>query len=838
MSASWAEIESLLDRLLDLPAEARWDTLRSLTSEYPDAVIEEVSRLLRGLDDHADAFDVPAATSLADTATKTGEQIGAWRLVGRLGQGGQADVFDARRDDGDLVQRGALKLLRRRLLAGSELRRFVRERQLLADLQHPGIPTLLDGGVLEDGRPYLVAEHVTGRGIDIHCDDHGLDTVARIDLVVELARVVAYAHDRLVVHRDLKPSNVLVDEAGRVRLLDFGIARLLDEKSMLTAEGAALTPAYAAPEQFARGAPVVANDVYGLGALTYSVLAGRPPFPQQELPALLRAVQDDDPETIDSIPADLDAVVRKALRKRPEDRYVSVRDFIDDLEAWRDGRAVRAAAGGRIYRFRKFLRRRWPAVAVVSLVFAAGAAWLVDSQRRQDALVAEQARTEAAAERAETMLSFITGSLGDLGIAGESASVQDFLLLTSQRVGEIDEPEGRLEMMTMLAGLLFTWGRYDEADALASAARELIGRTPAIAGTDSHRSVLDLLAETAINAGRMAEAEVLAAEAMAMARDDGDALAELRSGGTWGWALLQQQRGGEARERLEMLRGAVPESGDDEVLDALGFADIILGRIAGSDEERMVVARRALARVLAYQPNAHASHIREHVFVGSAAEALGEFDLALEQMRLALAAAEAAARPELADYALTQIALFERELGHHDAAADAIADARRLAFRSEERNRIDWLIEAEDLCLAASVDPDSDNRPRAERLLGEITLDATSSIAALLQDCADQVAQAASAGGALDVSIDPSRPRGALHAAVDPPGCAAAKPVLEEAVAPYLGDQTWPITGLEYRSALAACAGDVTAFEESIGELEARLGPDHWKVRVLANRAP
>ncbi|MGH8240395.1 MAG: serine/threonine-protein kinase, partial [Steroidobacteraceae bacterium] len=288
--ASWSDLERLLDEALDRPAAARAAWLDSLDSQF-DALKPQLRALLaRAAEVETSDFlaTLPSVALEATPATdESGRTIGAYRLVRELGRGGMGSVWLAERVDGLIDRPVALKLPH--LIAHSGLaERMARERAILAALNHPHIARLYDAGLGDDGQPYLALEYVAGRPLDVHCrsGDNGqpLDLRARLRLFLQVVNAVAYAHGKLIIHRDLKPANILVTAEGEVRLLDFGIAKLLEDgvahDSALTELGPrALTPDYASPEQI-RGEPLtVAADVYALGVLLYELLTDRLPYP-------------------------------------------------------------------------------------------------------------------------------------------------------------------------------------------------------------------------------------------------------------------------------------------------------------------------------------------------------------------------------------------------------------------------------------------------------------------------------------------------------------------------------------------------------------------------------
>ena len=333
---------------------------------------------------------------------QSGDQIDRYKLVDQIGEGGMGFVYRAERADGTYKQTVALKLVKYGASSASLIRRFEVERQILAELQHPGIANLIDGGV-HDGRPFLVMEYIDGLPITAYCKEHKLNIGQRLALFEQVCAVVAYAHQNLVVHRDLKPSNILVTETTggqpQVKLLDFGIAQLLEPDDLLAIQTQTstnvFTPAYASPEQVARQAHSTAADIYGLGVVLYELLTGVLPIPVQgrSFVEMVQAILSEEPvapsdavkHTDGSLSArlvgDLDAITLKALRKEPESRYVTVLEMVDDLRRHMENLPVKARQDQTGYRLRKFMQRHqrgiWTAVAtfvvittVIALAFA------------------------------------------------------------------------------------------------------------------------------------------------------------------------------------------------------------------------------------------------------------------------------------------------------------------------------------------------------------------------------------------------------------------------------------------------------------------------------------
>ena len=415
-------IKRIVMQALDLQGEAREAFITDAVQD-DEALAIEVRALLAGMEtEQTLRVSLPSPERMVPDLGQDLSGQGAsaatareYRLLRRLGAGGMGVVYLAERSQGGFVQTVALKLLNPVAEASPELReRFARERELLARLDHPGIARLLDGGILADGRPFLAMEYVEGERMDEYAARLPLDE--RIVLFVKVCEAVVEAHRRLVIHRDLKPVNILVDARGQPRLLDFGIARLIDEDNALAGETRpglhALTLAYASPEQLACQPLTTATDIYSLGVVLYQLVCGQVPFAGIDNPAGLynaivhtdvvppsRRARDGEAPPPGGrgkrVPADIDAIVLKALRKEPEQRYASVAALAEDLRRYLDRRPVSARADSRGYRMRRFLQRHaWPlaAAALVTLSVLGGlfASVLALREARQQQALAEQ----------------------------------------------------------------------------------------------------------------------------------------------------------------------------------------------------------------------------------------------------------------------------------------------------------------------------------------------------------------------------------------------------------------------------------------------------------------
>ena len=488
----WPEVRAVLDRALDMPAEERGSFIRR---ECPDSKLRgQVFSVLRVYESVTEFGPEPRTLGQptdSDPSFGPGSRVGPYILERSLGAGGMGAVYLARRADKAFEKKVAVKLIKRQWATEGEIGRFRSERQILANLSHPSIAQLLDGGETEDGRPYLVMELVEGRTVMSYCRHHGSGLEERLDLFEQVCSAVQFAHQNLIVHRDLKPGNIMVDDSGRVKLLDFGIAKILDSAQLgitileSLPGGSPMTLAYACPEQVRGEAITTATDVYALGILLYELLTGRRPhrFDERNLVNAMEVICHQEPDSPSSalneaateraddpdlpkisakqIRDDLDAIVLKALAKEPVRRYASVEQMLDDLRRFRNHEPVRARRDTLIYRSRKFMyRHRVPlgAAATVLIVLVSSLALLI--QNRGELIRQNQ--------RAELVSSWMKDffKLPDPGRSlGEQITARELL---DKSAGSIRddlraEPEVLVDMLATLSETYQNLGLYDRA---------------------------------------------------------------------------------------------------------------------------------------------------------------------------------------------------------------------------------------------------------------------------------------------------------------------------------------------------------------------------------------
>jgi len=494
----WRTLSPYLDEMLDIPREERAAWLASIRARDAALAAELETMVAENDSAHESGFlerGIPLVWQPGMTPSLEGQVLGAYRLVSPIGQGGMGSVWLAERCDGRYEGRVAIKLLNVALMGRAIEGRFRREGDVLARVTHPHIAHLIDAGVSPTGQPYLVLELVEGRSIDRYCAERALGIEARLRLFLDVLEAVAHAHANLIVHRDIKPANVLVSDQGQVKLLDFGIAKLLqgDEEwsggqaadtSALTRDaGAAMTPEYAAPEQLSHQAVTTATDVYALGVLLYVLLTGQHPAGDAvRSPAtLVRAIVEEEPRRMSDVVdartglrrllrGDLDTVVAKALKKQAGERYASVSVMADDLRRHLRREPIGARPDTLRYRTAKFVERHARGVAAsAAVVVLLGGSTAYYTTR----LATERDRAQREAAKAAKVSDVLTRLLlGADPISNratrEGLTVPGLLDAGASQVRDelASEPEAQAEILTIMGRLYRRFGVYDKAQSL------------------------------------------------------------------------------------------------------------------------------------------------------------------------------------------------------------------------------------------------------------------------------------------------------------------------------------------------------------------------------------
>lgn len=616
-SARWDRIRALFNEALERTPEERGAFLDEACEGDPElrgAVVRflaadgEAEALVdRSLEEVALPL-LTAEDRQGTPALPPGTQVGRYRITGLLGSGGMGTVYRAERADGEYEREVALKLVHTERLGAEAERRFRQERQILARLQHPGIATLLDGGVTGEGRPYLVMELIDGTSLTDYARTAGLGTADRIRLILQVIDAADFAHRSLVVHRDLKPSNVLVTPSGTAKLLDFGVARLLDED---VDEGGAtrtgwllLTPEYAAPEQIKGEAITTATDVYALGAILYELLSGRRPFGPvgRRWKEIERLLHDDppplsraeglDPATRRVLEGDLTKIVSQALQKDPARRYPTAKALGDDLRRYLNGHPVTARAQSLGYRVSKFVRRnRVPTAlgAALALTAVAGVASTA-RQAREAGLEAERAQAVG-----DFLFSLFDGADPDLH-PGEPVTATELLEAGLVRVDSLDAgPETQVDLLTTMGTLFGKLGQEERAESLLRRAVETSDRA---LGPDHEATgtALDGLGVRLALTGDLSEAEEVLTRALEVRRAAGAPPVDI--GSTQGNLAKALERSGRLPEAIEAYRAALATLDAATGGDSLTFATELMGLAQTYQKEERFEEADALMRAV------------------------------------------------------------------------------------------------------------------------------------------------------------------------------------------------------------------------------------------------
>lgn len=540
---NWQRVRALFDALVDQPAET-WEAALDEQGIEDGELREDVLALLRAdrehsvrtlIEDQAPGVlsDISERENRSESLRLEGRTLGPFRLIEEIGRGGMGTVWRAERIDGEFEQSVAVKLIRAGWDAAEMIGRFRAERQILANLSHPNIAHLVDGGVTDDALPWLALEYVDGTDLRSYCDQHQLGINARLKLFLTVCAAVSHAHAHLVVHRDLKPSNLMVNRSGEVKLLDFGIAKLVDHDASHASLQRVFTPEYAAPEQV-RGEMVTTSvDVYALGLLLYELLTGRRPYKVKDsTPAAYeRAIldqeptrpslafgNDDDAEDLltraaqremspqqmrRELRGDLDAIILKALRKQPEQRYASVAEFAADIENHLARRPVAARRGGWRYRASRFLRRHALAAILIAVAVAALVSGLAASlwQANEARLQRDLARSESDKSRQTVQfLLDIFRSADPAATKGEKVTAEELLKSGAERAEHyrFKDPAVHFDLLMAMGEAYLGIGAAKDAFELFQRALDVqTARLPA--ATDKRVHALTLLARSQVS---------------------------------------------------------------------------------------------------------------------------------------------------------------------------------------------------------------------------------------------------------------------------------------------------------------------------------------------------
>jgi len=620
----WKKAKEIFQTAMDLPLAQRQAFIENEANG--DALVKaEVETLLEAFDEAGDFIVAPAlaVADFVENEQKTsiaGKQIGAYKILEEIGRGGMGAVYLAERADAEFEKKVAVKLIKRGLDTDEIVNRFRNERQILANLEHPNIARLLDGGATDDGLPFLVMEYVEGLPLTRFCDEKNLDLDARLKLFLEVCAAVQYAHRNLTVHRDLKPSNILVSEDETPKLLDFGIAKLLTPTAdFATGQTATnfnvMTPEYASPEQVQGLAVTTATDVYSLGVVLYEILTGNRPysFENQSLENIIHTVCHREPlrpssvlgskfqvpssksSNPKSLKGDLDNIVLMAMRKEPERRYSSIEQFAEDIRRYQNGLPVIAREDSFAYRAEKFVRRNKVGVAAVGGITVSLIAGIFATTRQ--ARIARRQRDKAA--KINKFLQKMLSS-ADPRAVGKDAKVVEVLQIAADSIEKDfdNQPEIVADLRTTIGLTFLSIGQIDSAEPHLTEALEI---RRSLFGLENHETAMSLnnFGKLLQAKGDLKHAEKLFRQSLAILRRvrGTDVLDVASVLGNLGYLLMLEAKYEEAKdthhEELQILREQWGENHSEFARTLSNLANVF--SVTGDKQTAEKMHRKAFA---------------------------------------------------------------------------------------------------------------------------------------------------------------------------------------------------------------------------------------------------
>jgi serine/threonine-protein kinase len=667
---SWSALSPYLDKALTLSQEERERWLEALRTQNPELAKQLQDLLNEHQAARREAFLETGPLLPLQSTGLVGQIIGAYRLVSPIGHGGMGTVWLAERSDGRFERKAAVKFLSAALIGHGGEERFKREGAILGRLSHPNTAELLDAGVTSTGQPYLVLEYVEGEPIDQYCDRRRLDVRARICLFLDVLAAVAHAHANLIIHRDIKPSNVLVSKEGTVKLLDFGIAKLLDAEgeqgvaTMITREaGSAFTPLFAAPEQLTNAAVTTATDVYGLSVLLYVLLTGQHPAGSGVHSAadLVRWIVELEPPRLSTVivsqvgktaaenrsttseklsrhlRGDLEAIIQKGLAKQPAQRYITADALAADLKRYLAAEPVIAQPETTWYRTKKFLiRRRWAVASVASIVVALAAG--LGAALWQAHIAKQESRVATAMESFLEDIFRANSSDQDDPLKARQTTARQLLDIGSHKIDQEmgDVPEAKLRILNTLGSMYADLGLTDEAVAQQRKRVDLARSRYGVESLEVAASLTDLASAMHMSSS-VGDREGVLLEAKRILDQHRDFTSRMR--GSLAMALAQHYESSDVQQAIEYSRQAVDVyrnyPRESSLAESL-YVEATLLPMVGRSREAEPLLKEAIQRSAKLLGDPNGSLPRFYAYLGQTQQDLTEFAAADESLRKAL----------------------------------------------------------------------------------------------------------------------------------------------------------------------------------------------------------
>ena len=573
---TWEDIEAIIDQVLDLPKKDRHAFIKQECGDNQE-LKGEVTLLLDSILDSEGWLEDPneyKENFYADIAQEVdkispqesliGRNVGAYIIKDKLGEGGMGSVYRAERSDGVFEHQVAIKVIRSGRATPENIRRFERERNILAGLNHPGIAQLFDGGITEQGTPYLIMEYIGGVPIDEYCQKNNLSLHNRIELFKKILQAVQHAHENLVIHRDLKPGNILVTEEEQIKILDFGISKLVEDsdsanlQSTLT-QGRILTPKYAAPEQIKEQSITTATDLYALGTIFYELLTGNHPLGLQgqayyetERLILEQAptppvgnISEHLPITKQQLRGDLTAILLKSLRKEPDQRYRMANHFLYDLTQYEQGMPVSAHVNSLKYRTTKFLGRHKYVIAAtasfIALIIAFASIYTLRiTEERNNAQIEAQKATQI-----KNLLSDILQQSSPFAQPNRNITLAEVLDEGSKNIQESlnDQPQVKAELLGLIGDNYTSLGNFDKGEELVQESIDLYTPSQLKSARRTYINNLGRLGRIYMRTGRFEQAESVYLEALELVKREYGTQSNYASGLYGSLASIYREKG-------------------------------------------------------------------------------------------------------------------------------------------------------------------------------------------------------------------------------------------------------------------------------------------------------